>query len=235
MEQKLQGMRIAILVEKGFEQVELTEPQNALKQAGAQTYIISPQQNSVRAWNRTEWGNEFQVDVPLEEADPNDYDGLLLPGGVMNPDRLRTNRQALRFVQAFFAHRKPVAAICHGPWTLINAGVIAGYTLTSYPSLQVDLENAGASWVNQEVVVDEGLVTSRNTQDIPAFNREMLTTFERGQLKERAVGNVSTAFNQSFSEGAGAGALGFDSPPITSSGLTNEEVRDARPWDPSVS
>lgn len=232
MEQQLQGKKIALLVDHGFEQVELTEPKRALEQAGAEVHIVSPQKEQVRGWNHTEWGQTLRVDVPLAEADPAEYAGLVLPGGVMNPDHLRTNEQALRFVQFFFVHDKPVAAICHALWTLINAGVIAGRTVTSYPSVRMDLENAGATWVDREVVVDDGLITSRNPNDLPAFNREMIGAFAEAQQSDL---QVSSAYNQSFAEGAGAGALGYDSPPITSSGLSNEEVRGAKPWDPATS
>jgi len=181
MNQQLNGKRIAILVENGFEQVELTKPKQALEEAGAQTAIISPSGGKVKGWNHTEWGDEFQVDVPLEKAKPNDYDALLLPGGVMNPDKLRINRQALEFVKAFFDTGKPVAAICHGPWTLIDAGVAKGRKLTSYESIQTDLKNAGAQWVDQAVVVDSGLVTSRKPDDIPAFNAKMIEEFAEGK------------------------------------------------------
>src|SRR5262245_52571735 len=171
---QLNGKRIAILVADGFEQVELTEPRKAIEQAGARAQIVSPAKGQVKGWNHTDWGEPFPVDVPLDQARPDDYDGLLLPGGVMNPDKLRMNKRAVQFVQAFFDAGKPVAAICHAPWTLIAAGAVGGRTLTSYPSLQTDLKNAGARWVDQEVVVDNGLVTSRNPNDIPAFNRKMI-------------------------------------------------------------
>ncbi len=178
---QLQGKKIAILVTDGFEQVELTEPRDALHHAGAQTQIISPLSGKVKAWNHKDWGETFTVDLPLEQANPDDYDGLLLPGGVMNPDKLRMNQQAVQFIRAFFDAQKPVAAICHGPWTLIEAGVVQGRTITSYPSLQTDLRNAGANWVDQEVVVDKGLVTSRNPNDIPAFNGKMIEEFAEGR------------------------------------------------------
>jgi protease I len=187
MNQQLNGKRIAILVENGFEQVELTKPKQALDDAGAQTDIISPSSGKVKGWNFTEWGDEFQVDVPLDKAKPDNYDALLLPGGVMNPDKLRVNRQALEFVRAFFDTGKPVAAICHGPWTLIDAGVVKDRKLTSYESIQTDLKNAGAQWVDQEVVVDNGLVTSRKPDDIPAFNAKMIEEFAEGKHRlERA-------------------------------------------------
>jgi protease I len=181
MDKKLTGKKVAILVENGFEQVELTEPKAALEQAGAQTDIISPREGKVKGWQHTEWGDEFPVDVPLSKARADEYDALLLPGGVMNPDKLRMNREAVQFVKAFFEARKPVAAICHGPWTLIDAGVVKGRTMTSYPSIQTDLKNAGAEWVDREVVVDNGLVTSRRPDDIPAFNRKMIEEFAEGR------------------------------------------------------
>ena len=174
---KLNQQRIAILVEKGFEQVELTEPKKALEQAGATTDIVSPQTGKVKAWNFENWGDELTVDVPLERARASDYSALLLPGGVMNPDKLRRNEWALRFVRDFFASGKPVAAICHGPWTLIDAGVVRGRRMTSYHSIQTDLKNAGAIWLDEEVVVDNGLITSRKPDDIPTFNRRMIEEF----------------------------------------------------------
>ena len=174
---KLNQQRIAILVEKGFEQVELTEPKKVLEQAGATTDIVSPQTGKVKAWNFENWGDDLTVDVPLERARASDYSALLLPGGVMNPDKLRRNEWALRFVRDFFASGKPVAAICHGPWTLIDAGVVRGRRMTSYHSIQTDLKNAGAIWLDEEVVVDNGLITSRKPDDIPAFNRRMIEEF----------------------------------------------------------
>jgi protease I len=176
----LQGKRVAILVADGFEQTELESPRNALDDAGAFTEIISIKGGMVRGWKHTEWGDQFEVDEILGEADPHHYDALLLPGGVMNPDKLRANPDAVEFVRDFFRHGKPVAAICHGPWTLINAGVAAGRRMTSYKSIQMDLENAGADWVDEEVVVDNGLVTSRQPSDLPAFNRKMIEEFAEG-------------------------------------------------------
>ena len=176
----LKDQKIAILVAKGFEQVELTEPKKALEEAGARTDIISPETGKVKAWNVENWGEEFTVDVPLERASAGDYSALLLPGGVMNPDKLRRNEKALNFVREFFAAGKPVAAICHAPWTFIDAGVARGRRMTSYPSIQMDLKNAGAHWVDQEVVVEAGLVTSRKPADIPAFNRKMIEEFMEG-------------------------------------------------------
>jgi len=185
MNQQLNGKKIAILVADGFEQVELTEPKKALEEAGAQTQIVSPAEGQVKGWKHTEWGDRFSVDVPLAQAKADSYDALLLPGGVMNPDKLRRNPQALQFVKAFFDARKPVAAICHGPWTLIDAGVVQGRKMTSYESIQTDLKNAGAQWVDQEVVTDNGLVTSRKPDDIPAFNRKMIEEFAEGRHEQR--------------------------------------------------
>jgi protease I len=180
MRAKLQNKRIAILVADGFEQVELTEPQKALEQAGAETDIVSPAGREVRGWQETKWGKTFPVDVSLKKAKAENYDALLLPGGVMNPDKLRMDQKALDFVREFFDAGKPVAAICHGPWTLIDAGVVEGRKVTSYPSIQADLKNAGAQWVDEPVVVDNGLVTSRRPSDIPAFNRKMIEEIEEG-------------------------------------------------------
>jgi len=171
---------VAILVADGFEQVELTEPRKALDEAGARTEIVSPAEGQVKGWKHTEWGDQFPVDVPLRGARVEDYDALLLPGGVMNPDKLRRNMDALNFVRHFFEAGKPVAAICHGPWTLIDAGLVKGRKLTSYETIQMDLKNAGANWVDEEVVVDSGLVTSRKPSDIPAFNRKMVEEFKEG-------------------------------------------------------
>jgi protease I len=180
MANKLNGKKVAILVEQGFEQVEMVKPQQALEQAGARTFIVSPQKDKVKSWEHTDWGKEYPVDVQLNQADPEDFDALLLPGGVMNPDHLRRNEDAQAFVRAFFDAGKPVAAICHAPWTLIDTGVVSGRAMTSYPSLKMDLINAGANWVDQEVVVDNGLVTSRKPDDIPAFNDKMIEEFAEG-------------------------------------------------------
>ena len=179
----LQGKKIAILATDGFEQVELLEPRKALDEAGAQTQVVSPKDGKIKGWNIKEWGKEVQVDIPLKSAKPEEFDALLLPGGVMNPDHLRMDPQAVEFVKHFTDEGKPVAAICHGPWTLIEAGAVRGKTMTSWPSLKTDLKNAGANWVDKEVVSDGTLVTSRKPDDIPAFNREMIRLFgqESGQ------------------------------------------------------
>jgi protease I len=180
METKLDGKKVAILVADGFEQVELTSPKEALEEAGAETEIVSPAERKVRGWDETDWGSKFKVDVPLSEANAGDYDALLLPGGVMNPDHLRLEPKAIQFIREFFDAGKPVAAICHGPWTLIDAGVVKGRRLTSYPSIKTDLKNAGVDWVDEEVVVDNGLVTSRKPADLPAFNRKMIEEIGEG-------------------------------------------------------
>ncbi len=185
MTQQLSNKKVAILATDGVEQVELTKPKQALEQAGAQTYIISPKSGSIQGWNHHDKGDQIQVDVHIDSANPNDYDALVLPGGALNPDQLRTNSKAVQFVKSFFEAGKPVAAICHGPWMLIEADVVKGRTLTSWPSLQTDLRNAGATWVDQEVIVDKGLVTSRNPSDIPAFNSKMIEEFAEGQHEEQ--------------------------------------------------
>lgn len=176
-DKKLNQLKIAILVENGFEQSELEKPRQALNEAGAKTQIVSPQSGRVRGWQHTEWGEDVTVDVPLDQANPNDFDALMLPGGVMNPDKLRMQPKAVQFVKSFFDNGKPVAAICHAPWTIIEAGEAEGRKIASWPSLKTDLRNAGAEWVDQEVVVDGNLVTSRKPDDIPAFNRAMIELF----------------------------------------------------------
>ncbi len=173
----LQGKKVAILVTDGFEQSELLEPRKALDAAGATTQVVSPADQKVRGWNHKDWGDEVKVDIPLSNANAEDFDALLLPGGVMNPDQLRMNPEAVKFVKRIAEAGKPVAAICHGPWTLLEAGAVGGRTMTSWPSLQTDLKNAGAIWVDREVVSDGMLVTSRKPDDIPAFNREMIRLF----------------------------------------------------------
>jgi protease I len=185
LEQSLKGRKVAILVADGFEQVELTEPRKALDAAGAQTSVVSPKTDTVRGWNFTDWGQEIAVDVPLEQAKPEAFDALLLPGGVMNPDTLRNDGKAVAFAAAFFQAGKPVASICHGPWMVIEAGAALGRRIAAWPSLKTDLNNAGAEWVDQEVCVDGNLVTSRNPDDIPAFNREMQKLFARSPAELR--------------------------------------------------
>jgi protease I len=170
----LSNRKVAILTEEGFEQVELTSPKAALEAAGAKVDVISPKSGKIKAWNKTNWGIEIEVDKQLSNVSPDEYDALVLPGGVLNPDKLRQNKEAVAFVSAFLDEGKLVAAICHGPQMLIETGLIGGRTLTSYPSLQTDLKNAGARWINQEVVVDNGLVTSRTPADLEAFNQKMI-------------------------------------------------------------
>lgn len=177
MQRQLEGKRVAILVANGFEQIEMTEPRKALEQAGATADLISPEKKEVQGMNHDEKGEKFKVDRTLDSASASDYDALLLPGGVANPDKLRMNPAAVKFVQSFFNEGKPVAAICHGPWLLVEAGVLTRRTVTSWPSLQTDIRNAGGEWVDREVVRDDELVTSRKPDDIPAFNREMIQLF----------------------------------------------------------
>ncbi len=181
MAQELNQKKVAILATDGVEQVELTQPKQALEEAGAQTQVIAPNSGSIQGWNHHDKADQIPVDKALEQVNPDEYDALILPGGALNPDQLRTNQQAVQFVKAFFAAGKPVAAICHGPWTLIEADVVKGRTVTSWPSLQTDLRNAGANWVDQEVVVDQGLITSRNPHDIPAFNQKVIEEIAAGQ------------------------------------------------------
>ncbi|OCX51397.1 protease [Mucilaginibacter sp. PPCGB 2223] len=177
----LSGKRVAILTEEGFEQVELTSPKAALEAAGAAVHIISPNGKSrIKAWDQTDWGIEVEVDRKLSEASPDDYDALVLPGGVLNPDKLRQNKDAVAFASAFLDESKPLAAICHGPQLLIETGMIKGRNLTSFPSLQTDLKNAGADWVDEQVVVDNGLVTSRSPADLEAFNKKMIEEIAEG-------------------------------------------------------
>lgn len=177
----LNGKRVAILATDGFEQSELLEPLKALREAGADAQVIAPKTGKIRGWNMKNWGDEVPVDVLLDSANPESYEALVLPGGVMNPDQLRMNPQAVRLVKSFFDAKKPIAAICHGPWTLVEAGVVKGRTLTSWPSLKTDIVNAGGKWVDREVVVDQGLVTSRKPDDLPAFNRKMIEEIAEGR------------------------------------------------------
>lgn len=177
----LDGLHVAILVDDGFEQVELTEPRKALDAAGARTSIVSPKDGTVRGWNFTDWGEMLPVDVALRDAKPEEFDALLLPGGVINPDRLRMKVEAVDFVKGFFDAHKPVASICHGPWTVIEAGAAKGRRMTSWPSLKTDLMNAGAIWADEPVVVDGNLVTSRKPDDIPVFNREVIGLFSHAR------------------------------------------------------
>jgi protease I len=178
----LKGKKIAILATDGFEQVELTEPRKALDDAGATTVIVSPKKGEIKGWELKDWGDTVTVDKVLDDANPNEYDALVLPGGVMNPDHLRMEPRAVNFVRQFASTGKTVAAICHGAWTLLEAGVLRGKTVTSWPSLKTDLKNAGANWVDQEVVTDGNFIFSRKPDDIPAFSKaiiESVSTAER--------------------------------------------------------
>jgi protease I len=181
----LSGKRVAILATDGVEQVELTEPRKALDAAGAKTKVVSPKSGSIKGWNFTNWGDDIKVDVALDATSPDDFDALMLPGGVINPDTLRMNEDAVSFVRAFFEAGKPVASICHGPWMLIEADVVRGRNVTSWPSLRTDLRNAGANWTDSESVTDHGLVTSRKPDDIPAFSRKMIEEFAEGVHEEQ--------------------------------------------------
>jgi protease I len=189
---KLSGRRVAALVCDGFEQVELLSPRTALEDEGADVDVVSPASGRVKGWRFTDWGKTVKVDVPVVTADVGQYDGLLLPGGVMNPDKLRLVPRAIRFIREFVDADKPIASICHGPWTLINAGYVRGKTMTSWPSLEIDLRNAGANWVDQEVVRDGKLVTSRKPDDLIAFNREMVTLFAE-QPPRQTMGTAAAA------------------------------------------
>ncbi|PWC81190.1 glutamine amidotransferase [Azospirillum sp. TSH100] len=179
--QKLDGKTVAVLATDGFEQVELTDPVKALRDAGATVHVVAPQGGQIQGWNHHDRGDRIDVDVTLDQADAGRYDALLLPGGVMNPDALRLEPKAIEFVKSFVNSDRPIAAICHGPWTLIDAGGVRGKRMTSWPSLQADLRNAGADWVDEQVVTDHGLVTSRKPDDIPAFCRKMIEEFGEGR------------------------------------------------------
>ena len=181
MAKDIKDKKVAILTENGFEEVELTSPMNALEQAGVTVYVISPEKDKVKAWNHDHWSIELSVDKNLSEANPEDYDMLLLPGGVLNPDKLRLNKEAVSFAQHFLEQAKPLAAICHGTQTLIETGMLDGRTMTSYWSVKTDLINAGVNWVDKEVVVDNGLVTSRSPEDLEAFNKKMIEELAEGQ------------------------------------------------------
>lgn len=181
MEHDLSSKTIAMLATDGFEESELVEPKKALEKAGAVVHVVSPNgERTIRGWNHGEWSEEVDVDVQVKQADPASYDGLVLPGGVINPDKLRRDRRSVEFVRAFFEAGKPVAAICHGPWMIVEAGAAKNRKMTSFHSIRTDMENAGAHWVDEEVVVDQGLVTSRSPDDLPAFNEKMIEEFAEG-------------------------------------------------------
>jgi protease I len=188
----LQGKRVAILATTGVEQEELTQPKQALEQAGAATVVVSPEDVTIKTWHEKEWGAEIAVDLPLAAAQAQEFDALLLPGGVMNPDALRQDRRAVEFVRGFMEAGKPVAAICHAPWLLVEAGIVKGRTLTSWPSLRTDITNAGGQWVDREVVTDNGLVTSRKPDDLPAFAAKMIEEFAEGVHQNKAGASRST-------------------------------------------
>jgi protease I len=177
---QLKNLKVAILTENGFEQIELTSPKEAMERAGVTVHIVSPQKSEVKAWDEHDWGITLPVDKTLADANPDEYDGLLLPGGVLNPDKLRTNKKAVEFVKHFLESGKPLASICHGPQTLIETGLLQGRTMTSYPSVKTDLINAGVNWLDKEVIVDNGLVTSRSPKDLEAFNKKLLEELAEG-------------------------------------------------------
>lgn len=177
---QLKNMKVAILTENGFEQSELTSPKEAMEQAGVTVDIVSPQTKEVKAWDVDDWGITIPVDLTLDKASPENYDALMLPGGVLNPDKLRTNQKAIDFVKHFLETGKPIAAICHGPQTLIETKMIEGRKMTSYPAIKTDLMNAGVNWVDKEVVVDNGLISSRSPEDLDAFNKKLLEELAEG-------------------------------------------------------
>jgi protease I len=187
MSKSLQGKKIAFLLTDGFEQIEFTKPWEEIKNAGAEVFLISPKIDDVQGFHHDKKGDKFKVDVQVEDAIAMEYDGLVIPGGVFNPDALRTDQAAVGFVRDFFKQKKPVAAICHGPIMLIEADVVEGRKLTSYPSIQTDLKNAGANWVDEECVVDQGLVTSRNPDDLEAFCKKAIEEFRDGKQGKKAA------------------------------------------------
>jgi protease I len=192
MNKKLTDKRVAILAADGFEQAELEEPLNALKEEGADVSIVSLKEGKIQGMRHADKGDSFDVDLSLEDANPEDFDALMLPGGLMNPDTLRTEKDAIKFIRAFADAGKPIAAICHAPWLLIEADLVAGRTLTSWPAIQSDVRNAGGNWVDKEVVVDNGLVTSRKPGDIPAFNKKMIEEILEGRHAGMAAAAASS-------------------------------------------
>src|SRR6266446_5728117 len=191
MAEKLDGKKVAILVADGFEQMEMTKPRDALEEAEAETKIVSLKPGQIQGMHHADKGDKFDVDLVVADARPEEFDALIIPGGLLNPDALRSNEDALEFARHFFREGKPVAAICHGPQVLIDAGVIRGRTLTSWPAIRTDVKNAGGKWVNEDVVVDNGLVTSRKPDDIPAFNKKMIEEFCEG--RHEAMATAATA------------------------------------------
>ena len=184
---KLEGKKVAILTENGFEEVELTSPKKVLEQAGATVHIISPQKEKVKAWDHDHWSIEIPVDVQIDDANPRSYDALMVPGGVINPDQMRKNEKCVAFAKHFLQTGKPLAAICHGPQLLIETGMLEGRKMTSYISIKTDLINAGVNWQDKEVVVDQGLVTSRSPKDLEAFNKKMVEEIKEGIHKREKV------------------------------------------------
>lgn len=185
---KLDGYSVAILATDGFEYSELVEPKEALEEAGATVQIVSLKEGKIKSWSKGDWGKSVKVDLALDSADADEFDSLVLPGGVLNPDQLRMNEEAVAFVKGFVDAGKPISAICHGPWTLIETGIVKGRHMTSWPSLKSDLINAGADWTDEEVVVDQGLVTSRKPADLPAFNKKMIEAIAEGPQAARTSG-----------------------------------------------
>lgn len=183
----LEKKKVAIIATDGFEEVELTSPKQALEAVGVEVHIVSENSSSIKAWNNGNWSKEYSVDCTFNDASESDYDALMIPGGVINPDKLRRNEKAVDFVRAFFKSHKPVSAICHGPWMLAEAGVLEGRKITSFHSIKTDMKNAGANWVDQEMVVDQGLVTSRSPADLPAFNAKMLEEVQEGKHAAQTV------------------------------------------------
>jgi protease I len=204
MAMTLAGKKVAILVADGFEQVEMTSPRDALIRAGALVEIVSPQERQVRGWQHTEWGETFAVDRPVVAVEATDYDALVLPGGQMNPDHLRTNAKAVQLVRDFHEAGKPIAAICHGPWVLVEAGLTDGLRLTSYPSIRTDVVNAGGQWQDAEVVEDRGIITSRNPDDLPAFNRATVVAIANSQVPRDV--NTTTGAGEPIEQAGASGA-----------------------------
>lgn len=218
---KLEGRRIAILATDGVEQGELTGPREALDKAGATTTLVAPKGGTIRAFQHDKKGQELTVDLTLAEARAEDFDALLIPGGVMNPDQLRQDAQAVRFVKAFATAGKPIGAICHGPWLLIEADCVRGRTVTSWPSLKTDLRNAGANWVDRDVVVDQGLVTSRKPEDIPAFSSRLIEEISEGVHAHAGAGAGSAQYASSAAMGSGSSSSGSGSKTSGGSGKTD--------------
>jgi len=226
MKPRLTGKRVAALLTDGVEQLELTNPKQALEQAGATVTVISPHGGMVRGWDHDHWGQELPVDITLDEARPSDFDALLLPGGVMNPDSLRMDERAVQFVREMARSGKPIAAICHGPWLLVEADLVRGRTLTSYPSLKTDVNNAGGHWVDKEAVVDGGIVTSRSPKDLPAFGATMVEEFGEGHHERQAR---PIAAEHYLHHGRGASA-----DPVTQASEESFPASDPPGWTPAT-